>query len=195
VTPCPVTSPSHASFAMAPFPSSRHQLWSSSVVVLALGVPRQGTLPAAAQPDVVVSDLKLNGEPVASSVTVSSDESGWTSSGKCLFRLGYNLRNAGAAPTGASFEIGVSIAGPAPGSSTQAGLALHAGEVRSGQALVWLAPGVQTLMVFADRGDQIEESSESNNQRLLRVTLIGKCTEGVPGVRIDPRISRHGSRG
>jgi hypothetical protein len=142
--------------------------------------------PGGAKPDIVVTDLSLNGVPAAPAVTVSSDQAGWTAGGRCLFALGYHLKNVGAAPTQSalpSFVTEVAVAGPAPSSKFQSGFALDVGQVQSGQMPVWLVPGVQTATVFADPNDTIPEQSESNNRRSVRVTLTGKCDGKTPIVQ------------
>jgi hypothetical protein len=142
--------------------------------------------PGGAKPDIVVTDLSLNGVPVASAVTVSSDQAGWTAGGRCLFALGYHLKNVGAAPTQSDlpgFVTEVAVAGPAPSSKFQSESALDVGQVQAGQMPVWLVPGVQTATVFADPNDTIPEQSESNNRRSVPVTLTGKCDGKTPIVQ------------
>jgi hypothetical protein len=91
-------------------------LW-SLLVTVALGraSPAEAQDPRRSpQPGIVVSELTLNGVAAPSSVTVSSDQAGWTAGGKCPFTLGYHLKNAGAASTRVNadaFATEVSIAG------------------------------------------------------------------------------------
>lgn len=95
--------------------------------------------------------------------------------GRCAFSyLHLNLNTGGAASAATQNAIHLHAPGlPMLASSTLPSLQPGMGAVSSGT--LWLAPGVWTLYVYADRPWSVPETNEQNNLRMVQVTVQGRC--------------------
>jgi len=127
--------------------------------------------------DLVAKGVVIGGQfiNVGAAETLHTYRAKAFSNGKCLFGFEYNVKNQGAAKTPVPFrnvvlwDTGI--------------IAQHAGQILNGGVSrdyffdAWLEPGSHLLTLRADADQAVQESDETNNQRITRVVVMGACTD------------------
>jgi hypothetical protein len=162
-----------------------------------MGNAPAGAAAAGAPPPVSAAPSAPTVKPditAASQVTIANRPADWNApvmldardalraaNGVCLFTLRYTARNIGVAPAGAFSSTLASSAVPGPSERLWPGLAPAAASAQSD--VVSLKPGLNTLTLWLDQKNEIQESNEANNQSRLQVNLTGTCDATARAVR------------
>jgi hypothetical protein len=130
----------------------------------------------------------------ASQVTIANRPADWNAplmldardalraaNGVCLFTLRYTARNIGVAPAGAFSSTLASSAVPGPSERLWPGIEPASASTQSD--VVSLKPGLNTLTLWLDQRNEVQELNEGNNQSRLQVNLTGACDATARTVR------------
>jgi len=146
-------------------------LWSTAYAATALQ--------SNEKPDITIVGFLLNGDYVPGGPVKEVDASKATSfkNGKCLFKVEYDLKNTGEVTTSPSFNTVLKRGNTVVGTHSNQSLNAHSHNVLAFQNIE-LTPGMNDLGIYADDGDKVSESNESNNYRKALIKIRGNCGDG-----------------
>lgn len=150
--------------------------------------PKTASL-VVAKPDLIFSGLpRIGGQTISWNGMLNlnaESASGRRADGSCEFVLDYQVRNAGAKPTGPfRFAWNNRVAGGTGGNRILQTLAT--GAMRNERDTILLRPGANRLSLALDDQRQVDEGDEQNNSATLTLGLSGNCSRTVPAATKAP---------
>lgn len=128
--------------------------------------------------EVYINNIKYNLEDV---ITLESEGAINKSNGRCAFPINYFIENNSPINIDKSFQSSLKVSET---SSSSVNInSISANEKRKVDASLWLEPGTEKkIYLQIDTKNNIDESSEENNNSAIIITLNGDCGDAPVGV-------------
>ena len=146
------------------------------VIVLTTSATSSYVFAAKAKPDISSEGIKLgklllrNGETRTAKASAAS----FHTNGRCMFEASYKTLNKGKGETSGKFINVLKRNGKLVRRNNVSNL--KPGANKDHKFLLALSNGENTLELFLDNSDLVNESSEKNNKIAVNLNIVGKCS-------------------